>query len=158
MKKIVDLYGHYTNFDEMYEPENSWYGQVLVGADHQFEGFVRDYVTADCFYVCGTMSKENLDVYQCTSKEGGVPHRYVAARDKDRYYGTYYGTNGYAEIPVGECKMSIMPAEMTREETDYERELIQERIKYLKSELGESSISLLASFEQSKANQPTAGK
>ena len=158
MEKIVDIFGHFTNFDEMYEPENSWYGPVLVGKDHHFEGVVRDYNEKDYYYVFGTMSKEKLDVYKCAKEDHQVPHRYEATRVEGKYFGTYYGTNGFVEIPVGECNLSLMPAEQTREESSMEVEHIKKRIEMIKKELGENSVSLLNYLEQAAKAQTTTGK
>lgn len=154
MEKIVDIFGNYTDFDEMYQTENSWFGRVVMGDDSEFEGIVEDYNQTDSYFVFGQVTEEGLSVTKCAKQDKDVPYVYEGEYEDGRFYGMVQARNLYVKIPMGECKMSLMPADVTREESDQEMKELKIKIARMKHDLGEIGNSLHESFEVSRIVGP----
>ena len=147
MEKIIDLFGYNANEYDMYDAENSWYGTVLVGEDNWFEGVVREYCDEDYSLVFGHMTEETLDVIKVAPEDQHVAKRYEGLKDGKKFYGMYMAKALWTEIPIGECKMSLLPAETTREETDMERAYVHKKINIMADRLGEMGTLLYQDFQ-----------
>ena len=152
MERIVDIYGNCANFDEMYQPEDSWYGQILVDKNQIFEGVIEDYNQRNMFYVCGKITPEELSVYRLAREGVQLPHHFVGEKDKKdgRFYGIDAVTNLFMDIPVGEVKMSLRPADKTRSETDMERDYIRQRMELVQATLDDESLGILYQFRNDR--------
>ena len=146
MKKIMDVYGYYANAEDMFEKEDSFYGSVLVDQDNTFEGVVQEYCGEEYSLVFGKVSKDKIDFVKVQRNDARVAHRLEAERENDKYYGYYSAKSIYIEIPIGECKVSTLPADKTREETEFERNLLQARIQVMSSDLGPLGQELYQDF------------
>ena len=137
MEEILDIYVYYTNFDEMYDLDNSFYGRVLK-KENQIEGLIKEYGGHQCFFVYGSLDNENISMIQCPKNER-LCHRYDAKKDGSKFYGTFSATDGVLDIPVGECQVAMIPAEKTRETTTFEINGLKRRIELFQESLPEKS-------------------
>ena len=150
MEKIVDIFGHNKEFCEEYRKDNSWFGRILLGEDGCFEGVVEDYHQTDYYLVFGYATRESLIVTKCSKKDKDVPYKYEGFRENRKFEGSFAAKNPYVEIPLGECSISLLPAEATREESDSETQELKIRIAKLKHNLGEIGNYLHEDFEVSR--------
>ena len=157
-ERIVDIFGHYTEFDEMYQADNSWFGSVIMGEDNEFEGIVEDYNQTDSYLVFGKVTDTGLSLTKCSKKDKDIPYVYDGDYEDGRFYGMVQAKNLYVEIPMGECKMSLLPADVTREPREEEKRDLKVKIARYKHDLGEIGNSLHESFEVSRIIGPVLVK
>lgn len=148
MKKLVDIYGHYARFNEMYDIDDSWFGRVLIDDNNLFEGIVSDYDQTSSYLVFGYMLDNSLRVIRCPRNNSELIREYDTLKEEEKYEGICSVINPTTSIPVGECMISLLPAEKTREITDYEIERLNNRIKDIKAEISPDSQEIYKSFKQ----------
>ncbi len=150
MEKIVDIFGYSALYGDMYSPDDSWFGRILLGEDNKFEGVVEDFYQTSFFLVFGHMTEDSIDLIKCSRMDTNMPYLFSVTKEEFKYYGDYYAKNLFAKVPLGECKLSILPAEVTREESDYEKNGLKNGIELLKKDLGKKGKELLVEFEKQR--------
>lgn len=150
MEKIIDVFGYSAEFDDVYRTDDSWFGRVLVGEDNQFEGVVEDFYQTDYYFVFGEMKDKSIRLIKLSRNDRDVPYLFEATKENRKFYGDYSAKNLYVEIPLGECQVSLLPADATREESDYEKDGIRLKMEDLKQQLGEIGQSIYQDFSNSK--------
>lgn len=146
MKKIIDIGGIYTNSFGDYEDENYLFGRILLDEKNNFEGIVENHFSNYRYLVFGSLKKDGLDFIIGNDETEEVPKRFITHKQDDCFGGSIYAKDRYNEIPLGECRISIRPAEQTREVTDYELFIINNQIEFQKISLGERSRELYSDF------------
>ena len=154
MERIIDIYGHSAEYDEMYQLENSWFGRVIIGEDQKFEGIVEDFYQTAKYFVFGQVTEQELFVTKCTKQDTDLPCYFSGKQDDGKFYGDYSVKNQYVEIPLGECKMSLLSADKTRDESDTEMRELKVAIAEYKHHLGEIGNTLHKEFEVSRIRGP----
>lgn len=148
MERIIDIYGHFANFDEMYDIDNSWFGRLLTKDYINFEGIVTDYYEREVYFVFGKLEDESINIIRCS--ETDLPKKYNARRiEKGKFEGECSAASIGAEVPLGDCKITIIPAEMTREDSKEERVRLKNRIKNVKDDITEEGRELYSEFTES---------
>ena len=150
MKKILDIGGIYTNAFGEYEEENCLFGRVLIDDDNRFEGVVESNFSNSSYLVFGHLNKEQLDFIVGNDESEDVPKRFITKKNDNVFDGTIYAKDMFNEIPMGECRMSIRPAEQTREVTDYEFSIVNRQIELQKITLGYRMKELYANFKETE--------
>ena len=150
MERIVDIFGYSALYGDMYSSDTSWFGRVLLGEDNKFEGVVEDYDRTTHFLVFGEMTDKDINLIKCSKKDFNMPYLFSVSKDKVGFYGDYFVKDLYNKIPLGECKLSVLPSEVTREETDFEKREIRRGIDILKNDLGERGKDLLNDFDKNR--------
>ncbi len=151
MERIIDVYGKTAPGNEgEFEEATKWCGRILLGKDHTFEGVAADTDKRTFFYLCGSMEKDTISLFKAAEKDQHIPYHFNATKDGFKFSGLYAATNIYSEEIIGECRLSLIPAEQTREESDHEREMIKERIEIVKHRLGDNGQAIAHFFEQDR--------
>ena len=146
MKKILDIGGMYTNSFGEYEEGNYLLGRILLDDDNRFEGVVESNCSNSSYLVFGHLNKDQLDFIVGNDEIKEVPKRLKTQKNNNVFDGTLYAKDIFNEIPMGECRVSIRPAEQTREVTDYELSIIKRQIELQKINLGFRTKELYADF------------
>lgn len=143
MKEIIDIYLYRTDMDGIYDLEDSFFGRILK-KDDKFEGIIREYDRELCYLVYGNIEGNSI-TFMKSSNGLIVDHRIVAKKENTGYYGIYSAAEGEIEIPITECKVSLLPAEQTREITTFEmkrlKQLIEEYQRTLPKDKKEAYVS-----------------
>lgn len=135
MKKIFDIYGHFARFDEMYDLDDSWFGRILVGKNNLFEGIATEYNGNKKFFLYGYMFDNSLRVYLCPTEESMLQKEFDLLKESDKYEGICSVINSTTSIPIGECRVSLLPADKTREESLDEESSLKNLIKSFRKDI-----------------------
>ena len=153
MERIIDIYGSSADYDDIYRPDNSWFGTVLVDDNNYLKGVVEDYYEQIYHLVFGKISESDISLIKCSNEDATTPQSFTANRDDRKYYGDYFAKTRNAEVALGECQISYIPAEVTREETEEEKAYIRERISIVTQRLGNNGKELLEDHEKVRLEQ-----
>ena len=146
MKKILDIGGIYTNAFGEYEEENYLLGRLLLDEKNNFEGIVENNSSNCSYLVFGSLKGDELDFIIGNDEREEVPKRFVTNKQDNCFDGSIYAKDKYNEIHLGECRISVRPAEKRREVTDYELSIVNNQIKLQKVSLGERTRELYSDF------------
>lgn len=151
MERILDIHGYKTNLgEENYSKEDSWFGRILVGDDQQFEGIVQDWFQENYFFVFGQLTQDSLNLTKCSLEDKETPCVFDAYKEEGKIEGSVFSKGAEEEKPLGTCRMTIIPAGATRDETDYERTILHNKIALIKLELGEMGNALEQDFAKAR--------
>lgn len=150
MDSLIDVRGYYTNYDDSYEIENSWYGKVLLNSDNTFEGVVTDYSETSDYFVFGTITSEQITLIKCMKNDEEVPKQYLVYKDKSCFEGEVSAKDLYVEVPMGECRILINPADSIRDIGEYELLFLRNKIAHVKESFGDRTKELYDAFLKRK--------
>ncbi len=153
MERIIDIFGQSAYFNEDYQVEDSWTGRIVLSDNLTFEGIVEDYSKTEYFLIFGKIGKEGLEITKCTREDKEVPYFFNATEDDKKYYGDYYADNSYVKIPLGECRVIMIPAEATRGDNHNELRSLKKQIIEYKHSLGEIGDTLYKRFELARVDE-----
>lgn len=154
MEKIIDIYAHFRNDDEMYNRSNGWFGRIIVDENKLVEGIVSSYDEDNRSFVFGTLDEDFLNLTQCSRNEGTLPNEIIAELDKSIFKGIISEVSYDEESPSKECRVILIPADKTREESEFELVRLKAKIEDIKREIPASSRGLYhLSRIQNKENQ-----
>ncbi len=126
MRKIRDIICTKTNYDEMYNPNESCIGSIVFKNNNSFEGIMMDGERKEEFFIFGILDEDGVvEVIRASSKEEELPRSYKASNVDGKYYGDYYIKTAYYEYPIGECQVSIIDPLTYREINEGEEVLIE---------------------------------
>lgn len=148
MKRIIDIYGYFARFDEMYDIDDSWFGRILVNDNNLFEGIVSDYDQTSISYVFGYMYDNSLRVIKCPGHPSELVREYDTLKEENKYEGICSVINSKTSIPIGECKLKLFPAEKTREPSEFEEESLKARIASAKESISEEGMEIFKTFQK----------
>lgn len=135
MKKIIDIYGHFARFNEMYDIDDSWFGRILVDKNNLFEGIVIDYNGDNKYFVYGYMFDNSLRVYLCPEDSNMLQKEYDLLKEDEKYEGLCSVVNSTTSIPLGESRISLLPADKTREESKEEEQSLKYAIRNVRKNI-----------------------
>ena len=141
MKRILDVYGHYAQYDDFYYLDDSFIGRVILKDDKTFEGIGESYYKDEYFLLFGNVMDNMINVYTVGGNDS-FPRLYKGEKDGSKYYGSVYVTDGCLDLGIGECKLSVIDADKNREVTDAEFESIEYGIKCKKKSLSDKQRDL----------------
>lgn len=145
MEKIIDIYGHYAQFDDFYHTDDSWIGRAVLHDDNTFDGIAKSFGGNDSFVLVGNIGKGFINTYVT----GGIeqyPRLFKGIQDtNDKYYGACYVTDGCVDLAIGEVKLTVMDADKTRETTIDEIADINRGVSYAKDRLTDKQLRLYES-------------
>lgn len=147
MKKIMDIYGHSTTFSKKNPEKNNWYGRILVNEDHSFEGIVEGPTKEEYSLLLGQVTNLSIAFSRCIGNQIEEAYRYDGLKEGRKYIGTFETQDIYDEIPIGTCEITLLPAEITREESNFEKAAIENRISYMKRTLGDLGTTITEQFQ-----------
>ena len=135
MERIIDIFGHYANYDDYYHVDDSWIGRALLHDDNTFDGIAESYDGEEEYLLVGNIGKGFINAY-VTGGINKFPRLYKGIEEvKEKYYGSCYATDGFLDLAIGEVKLTVMNADKTREVTDNEIANINKGIELLKTKL-----------------------
>ena len=137
MKRIMDIYGHFANYDQAYDLENCWYGRVIVKEDNTFLGYGESYYGDENLVLFGDLSKDAINTY-VFDETVSFAKLYKCEKEDSKYYGTCFFADGFLELELGECKLTVMDADKTRETTNEEIQMIEKETELLMTNLNET--------------------
>ena len=140
MERIIDIYGHYAQYDDFYHLDDSFIGRAVLHEDKTFNGYAKSYDGDEAFVLVGNIGNGFINTYVTGGKDQ-YPHLYKGIEDtKDKYYGACYATDGCVDLAIGEVKLTVMDADKTRETTEAEIETIKQGEEIVKSGLSEKQL------------------
>ena len=144
MKKIRDIICAHTTYGDVYHHDDSLTGKILLASDSSFEGLIEDSNGQETFFIFGNMNKENqsISVIKSTKNDDDLPKEYRVYNENGNFYGDLYVKTRFAEIPIGECKVSVINPDTYREVSPREYKQLKTNIQMYKSSLGEESFGL----------------
>lgn len=148
MEMIFDISGMQTNILGEYTDENCWIGRIILNENNRFEGVMEKLFSNKTFFLFGKLDSEKLDFIIGNNEDEEVPKRMVVLKKDGCYEGTYSAKDIYTEVPFGECKVRIYPADQTREVSDYEMSVLKNGIIKQKEVLGERTKTLYDAYQQ----------
>ena len=151
MEKIIDIHGYNAEFDRKLLRDNSWFGRILLGEDENFEGIVEDYYSEEFYFVFGQCAKESMTLTKCSLEDREIPNVFDGLKEKGKVQGVYFKKDLENQIELGNCKINLLPAEATREETEEEKKVLKEKIARVKKRLGVVGTTLHREFETTKS-------
>ena len=149
---LIDIYGRSTQEDAAYDLENCWFGRVLETKNGKFEGITQDYYGENTYFIFGTITPVSIIVTRCPIIGNEMSKKFDGLKEKDKYYGTVSVIYEEEEEALGECIITLLPAELTREITDFEVERLKERIQDAKKQLSPNNKQVYNSFLKRKEN------
>ena len=147
MTQLQDIICSHTTNEEKYYQEDSFIGRILIYDNHKFEGIVADYFHDTMQLVFGVLTKDGIRLYRTTPKDEELPKVYRAKRSTSnrKFEGKMLLTEGFIELPLENCKVSIVDPDTYREvEFEKEQSDIKEAIKIMRKRFGSISEDLYA--------------
>lgn len=140
MKTIKDIICNKTNYDEMYDANESCIGSIIE-ENGLFVGILFKTMTKEETFVFGTLEDDFIELIETNQPDGELPRSYKCSYSDGKYRGDYLAKSAYYEYPVGECHISVMDPFYYRE-TTYGEELslsihINHHIKHMDEETRE---------------------
>ena len=148
MEKILDISGMLANFLGEYTDENCWIGRVILNENNRFEGVIEKLFSNDTYFIFGNMDSEHLDFIIGNNEDEEVPKRLVVYKDINCFEGSYSAKDIHTEIPMGDCRARIYPADQTREVSDYEMTILKNGINREKENFDERTKELYDAYKQ----------
>ena len=142
MERIIDIYGHYAQYDDFYHLDDSFIGRAVLHEDNTFDGVAKSFDGDETFVLVGNVGKGFINTY-VTGGNDQYPHLYKGIEEsKDKYYGSCYATDGCLDLAIGEVKLTVMDADKTREITEGEINDILNGVEIVKGKLSEKQLGL----------------
>lgn len=140
MERIIDIYGHYAQYDDFYHLDDSFIGRAVLHEDNTFDGVAKSFDGDETFVLVGNVGKGFINTY-VTGGNDQYPHLYKGIEEsKDKYYGSCYATDGCLDLAIGEVKLTVMDADKTRETTEGEINDILNGVEIVKGKLSEKQL------------------
>ena len=158
MEKILDINGIITDVCGEYTDENCWIGRIILRLDNSFEGVAEKLFSNEKYFLFGHLDSEHIDFILGNNEEDEVPKRLDAYLDDGFFAGPFYAKDIYNEIPLGECRVRVNPADQIRETSDYEMVIVKNEIKNQKENLGERTKGLYEEFQNNKNKEKKLGQ
>lgn len=116
MRNIKDIICAKTNFDEMYDENNSCIGSIIE-ENGLFVGILFKTATKDETFVFGTIEEDFMELIETNQPDDELPKSYKCSFSDGKYRGEYLAKSAYYEYPVGECHVSVVDPFYYRETT-----------------------------------------
>ena len=144
MTQLKDIVCSHTTDEEKYYKEDSFSGRVLIYDNQKFEGVVTDYYHDTMQFVFGTLTKDGIRLYRTTKRDEELPKVYRAKKTPNkRFEGRMSLTEGFVELPIENCKISLVDPDTYREsDFDKEQKDIKEAVKIMRNRFGSISQDL----------------
>lgn len=146
MEKIIDIYIHFKSNDEMFDKRNRLFGRIIVDEDRLVEGIVTTDEDDNRSLIFGTIDGDLLNLNQCSRNDEAIPNEIIAELNNGVFKGIISEISYDIESPTEECKVVLIPADKTREESEYEFERLKAKIEDIKEEIPKDSRSLYHAF------------
>ena len=143
MKTVKDIYFHFAGYGDIYRPEDSFFGRILLNDDSSFEGIVEDYYQTNHYYVFGKITEQKkIELIRSSKRDLSIPVLYRGDIENGRYYGSTFCKTRFTEEPIGECKVAIKDPEVYREILPGETAAIEKSIGVFLKTMGEETSGL----------------
>ena len=154
MEKITDIFIDCAEFLCDYSDNERVTGRIIIGEDNFFEGVARNKKHNHNYFIFGNITDEDeINLVRCSEDDEEIPRIMVVKRNGHGYEGNYQAKNEYTIIPLGDSRITLLPAEITREETDWEKKQVKMGIIKMKHRLGAIGNQAHESFEYARLNQ-----
>lgn len=154
MERLEDIFGYFAFYDDYYHKEDQWFGRVIVDEENNFEGIATDFNENEKYYVFGSYLNDKISLYRFTLDDTTrFAHKYTCGKAGKKYYGTTFVTDSFIEIPIGDCKITLMNADKTREVSEVEIDKVKEHIEEYKNSLNNKQIALYESLHNGEHEQ-----
>ena len=158
MEKLLDIGASLTVYCGEESEKENLYGRVILTEDNKFEGVAENIFSNGTYFIFGNLESNKLDFIIGSDETEEVPKRVIVYFDRGVYRGSTYAKDIYNEIPFGECRTILKPADQTREVSGYEISIVKNSIKNQKENLGERSQELYELFKEEKNKVKKIGK
>ncbi len=144
MKSIREVILKEAFYDEMYDPEDSFIGKIIIDEDEKFEGIVQNYNHTSRHFVFGLIKDDKMRLYRCTKSDKELPKVYRGNKESlYRFEGEVSATTAFAECPLGECRMTVMDPNLYYDiDEDQEIQQVGELVDDFKKSLGKDTEAL----------------
>ena len=154
MKQIRDILCYQTGYGEMYSTEDASIGRIVIQEDHSFEGFIEDYGFSTRYFVFGKINpEEGMELVKCRMYDKEIPKLYRGKQEGNRFYGDYLAKSSFAEVELGECKVTVLNPDSYREVGEIEIETLEQETKRFHDSLGQESSQIYAQMMNSKKEE-----
>ena len=158
MEKILDISGSFSNFCGEYLDDDCIIGRIILDNNNRFEGVIEKLFLNDSYFVFGHLDSEQIDFIIGNDEVDEVPKRIVVYKDKNFFAGSYSAKDIYSEIPMGESRIRIYPADQTREVSNFEISTLKNEIMCHKEKLGERTKELYVAYISETPKEKTIGQ
>ena len=142
MKQIRDIICAKTNYDEMYNLNDSYIGKIIV-ENGLFEGLVLDPVSQNEIFIFGTIEEDDfIELMVAETEKDTIPREYKAAYNGKNYRGEYLAKTAYYDFPLGECQVSVLDPYYYRTTDSGEIVAIETHIGHHQDKLNEDTKEL----------------
>ena len=146
MKKIMDVYGYYTQYGDYYHLDNCWNGRIILNEDKTFTGIAKSTFddSNEHFLLFGDVGLGLSHTY-IVSNEEAYPRYYKGVREADalnKYEGVCYATDGEFYLPIGESRLVFDDAEKNRDYSEEEIKQIRDGIELVKATLNDAQTNI----------------
>ena len=148
--ELIDIYGRSAQENATYDLENCWFGRILSDEKGKFEGVVEDYFEENKYFIFGDMTPASIVVTRCAVEDKEMSKKFDGLKEREKYYGTVSAVYEEQEEVLGECRISLQPAELTREITNFELTRLKRQMEEMKKQLGPNSRNLYQTFSRNR--------
>ena len=142
MEQLKGIICYHTGFDEFYDVADSYFGRILI-RDNKFEGVVTDYHNIKTQFIFGIFEEDRIRLYRSVNEEKEMPKLYRGEKEGKNYYGQIFATTRFAEVALGESKVTIIEPDKNCD-VEYEQEPIEleNKIRIMKKEMGPEATAI----------------
>ena len=158
MERLYDITGSFSTIADESGYENAWLGRIIIDDDNFFEGVLENVCYNQLYFTFGKVDKDKILLFTGDNELDCVPKQYSAKKNNNSYYGIYSAKDVYAEVPMGECSIKLTSADMTRDVTDYEVNIVKRKTAEEKNKINETTRKLYENFISSYKNNEKVNK
>lgn len=147
MKKIIDINANFIDENNESSYKDSCTGKLLI-EDEICEGIIVNRETLQKYYVFGKLQNENFTIMRCDLRNYNIPTQYTAKKENGVYNGVFFSDQAITYVPTGRCKFTLIPAEVTREESEEEVLFMEKLIEREKLKAGKKVVRLYESLKK----------